>query len=66
MSIQNVFNVVHDYNATHHFLDGELRTSYFTCVNMVCMSVLVGITELYWLFILTYICIDAVPCEYIN
>ena len=66
MSMQNVFNVVHDYKATHHFWDGELGTSYFSCVSMVCMNVLVGITELYWLLILTYICIGAVPCEYMN
>ena len=66
MSIQNVFNVVHDYNATHHSWDGELGTPYFTCVNMVCMNVLIGITDLYWLLIFTYICIGAVPCEYMN
>jgi len=47
MSIQNVFNVVHDYNATHHFLDDELGTLCFTFVNMVCMRVLVRITEHY-------------------
>lgn len=57
---------MHDYNANHHFWDDELGTSYFTCVNMVCMSVLVGITELYRLLILKYICIGAVPCEYMN
>jgi hypothetical protein len=30
------------------------------------MSVLAGITEQYWLVLLKYICIGAVPCEYVS